>query len=231
MDAGTGVAERAPGFDLLAPGARHRYGAVFALTLVLLVFEILAPAEAWARATVLALQGAALVVVLATSRDRRSVRRARVIATAAGGGALVLLVAAGVLGRPATFALSGALSAAIAVMLMVGAGRLVARHGVTLEVVAGALAIYLLLGLLFSWVVLLMAELQSGPYFAGGQAATAGSTVYFSFTVLTTTGFGDYVAATSAGRAIAVVEMLLGQIYLVTVIGVLVGGFTRGRRA
>ena len=51
--------------------------------------------------------------------------------------------------------------------------------------------------------------------------------VYFSFTVLTTTGFGDLTAATPAGRALAVVEMLVGQLYLVTVIGVVMGSFGR----
>ena len=54
--------------------------------------------------------------------------------------------------------------------------------------------------------------------------------MYFSFTVLTTTGFGDYTAATSVGRALAVVEMLLGQLYLVTIIGVLVGNLAGRRR-
>jgi hypothetical protein len=49
--------------------------------------------------------------------------------------------------------------------------------------------------------------------------------VYYSFTVLTTTGFGDLTAATPVGQALSVVEMLIGQIYLVTVIGVLVGNF------
>jgi hypothetical protein len=51
--------------------------------------------------------------------------------------------------------------------------------------------------------------------------------VYFSFTVPTTTGFGDFTAATSLGHALAVMEMLLGQIYLVTVIGILVGNLAR----
>ncbi len=54
--------------------------------------------------------------------------------------------------------------------------------------------------------------------------------MYFSFAVLTTTGFGDLTAATHVGRSLAVVEMLLGQLYLVTVIGVLVGNFA-GRRS
>ena len=47
--------------------------------------------------------------------------------------------------------------------------------------------------------------------------------VYYSVAVLTTTGFGDLTARTAPGRAMAVVEMLLGQLYLVTVIATLVG--------
>ncbi len=49
--------------------------------------------------------------------------------------------------------------------------------------------------------------------------------------MLTTTGFGDLSAATHLGRALAVVEMLVGQIYLVTVIGVLVGNFAGRQRS
>ena len=47
--------------------------------------------------------------------------------------------------------------------------------------------------------------------------------MYYSFTVLTTTGFGDLTAAHGVGRALAVLEMLMGQIYLVTVISILIG--------
>ena len=47
--------------------------------------------------------------------------------------------------------------------------------------------------------------------------------MYYSFTVLTTTGFGDLTAAHGLGRALAVVEMLVGQLYLVTVISILIG--------
>jgi len=47
---------------------------------------------------------------------------------------------------------------------------------------------------------------------------------------LTTTGFGDYTPATAVGHALAVLEMLSGQLYLVTVIGVLVGNFVARRR-
>jgi hypothetical protein len=52
-----------------------------------------------------------------------------------------------------------------------------------------------------------------------------GDRLYFSFAVLTTTGFGDFSPATPTGHALAVIEMLTGQLYLVTAIGLLIGNF------
>ena len=94
----------------------------------------------------------------------------------------------------------------------------------------GALAVYVLVGLTFGFVIGAIATGVSTPYFASGTDATQNARVYFSFTTLTTTGFGDYTAATRGGRALAVLEMLLGQLYLVTVIALLVGNLRRQRR-
>ena len=99
----------------------------------------------------------------------------------------------------------------------------------TVQAVTGSLAIYLLVGLLFAWIVGFVAHLDPDPFFANGSDATSSSRVYYSFTVLTTTGFGDYVAASPVGHALAVMEMLVGQLYLVTVIGVVIGSFGRRR--
>ena len=104
-------------------------------------------------------------------------------------------------------------------------------RGVTLQVVMGALTIYVMTGLIFAWVVSLVAEIGDAAYFAQGGDATQGDRVYYSFTVLTTTGFGDYTAATPVGHALAVVEMLVGQLYLVTVIGVIVGDLASRSRS
>jgi hypothetical protein len=112
--------------------------------------------------------------------------------------------------------------------LVAGVARLVLARGVTLQAVLGAVAIYLLLGVFFTYLVGAAAKLGDGNYFVHGTDGTFSEYVYFSFTVLTTTGFGDLSAATSAGRAIAVAEMLVGQLYLVTVISVLVSHL-RGR--
>ncbi len=119
----------------------------------------------------------------------------------------------------------------IAAALLRGMLRLIREHGVTVQAVAGALAIYLLVGLLFAWAIGFVIAVDSAPYFAQGKEVSDGARVYFSFTVLTTTGFGDYSAATSTGQALAVVEMLVGQLYLVTVIGILVGNFARRERS
>ena len=104
-----------------------------------------------------------------------------------------------------------------------GVIRLLRDRGVTVQAVAGALAIYLSVGLVFAWVIGILSHFGSTRYFAQGTDGTEGDWVYFSFTVLTTTGFGDFSPATGAGHAVAVVEMLVGQLYLVTVLGLMVG--------
>ena len=211
--------------------AEFRYGAVFLLMLALLVFVIVAPAGDATRAGVLALEGASLLVVVATSRERRAVRNARVRVLAVVAVLVVAGVAFGLFPLPVVLATNSVLTVGILVTLVGGLLRLVRLHGVTLQVVAGALTIYVMTGLIFAWVVSLVAEIGDSAYFAQGGDASQGERVYYSFTVLTTTGFGDLTAVTPVGHALAVVEMLVGQLYLVTVIGVIVGDFAGRSRA
>ncbi|MGO9496862.1 MAG: ion channel [Solirubrobacteraceae bacterium] len=110
-------------------------------------------------------------------------------------------------------------------MIVGGLLRLLREHGVTVQAVAGALAVYLSVGLLFGWIIGFVTHVDSTLYFAQHTDGTEGDRVYFSFTVLTTTGFGDFSPATAFGHALAVIEMLTGQLYLVTVIGLLIGNF------
>jgi hypothetical protein len=211
--------------------AEFRYGAVFLLMVALLVFVIIAPAGDVTRAVVLALEGAALLVVVATSRERRAVRNARVRVLAVIAALVVAGVAVGAVPLPVVLATNSILTVGILLTLVGGLLRLVRLHGVTLQVVAGALTIYVLTGLIFAWVVSLVANVGDAAFFAQGGDASQGDRVYYSFTVLTTTGFGDLTAVTPVGHALAVVEMLVGQLYLVTVIGVIVGDFAGRSRA
>ena len=208
---------------------QNRYGFVFTLVLALALFEITAPAADWSRAVAVLLAAAALGVAVATSRAPNRVRHARVRLIGAVAAVLIAGIATGAFGRPLTFAVVTVLVASIPVALGGGLLRLNKEAGVTLQVVAGALAMYLLIGLLFASVIEFVAAVQTGHFFKQGNVTT-GEQVYYSFTVMTTTGFGDYTAATPIGHALAVLEMLTGQLYLVTVIGVIVGNFVgRGR--
>jgi hypothetical protein len=192
------------------------------------VLEVLSPDAHWSRAAGIALGSAALGVSVATSRERAEVRRARTFMV--GGVALVLVIAiwAGVLSDALTFVVGSLIVAAIPIALGGGLLRLINNEGVTVQAVAGALAIYLLIGMLFASAIGFVTAVDSSPYFAQGHVDN-GDVVYYSFTVMTTTGFGDYTAAQPAGHALAVLEMLTGQLYLVTVIGILIGNFV-GRR-
>jgi hypothetical protein len=211
----------------MRPGGNHRYGAVLLLTVAMATFTLSAPDAAGVRVLELAVAGAALMAAMLTSGARRAVRRATLWAL---GFALVVAAAAAVGGaRPGVLALAGtaAVTAATIAVILGGLVRLVRQSGVVLQAVFGALAIYLLLGLTFGFLIGAFASGVAGDYFAQGTDGVQSQRVYYSYTTLTTTGFGDLTARTPPGRALAVLEMLIGQLYLVTVIALLVGNLSR----
>ncbi|HEX4804270.1 MAG TPA: ion channel [Conexibacter sp.] len=219
----------APPDSTLEPRASHRYGIVLAVALAAVVFMIVAPEAPWSRAVGLAFAGGLLLAAIATSRGNQRLLESASLATIAVTAAIVLLVAFGAVSLGVGTALSAVLVLATLVQLVRGLLVLLRVRGVTVQAVAGALAVYLLLGIVFSFVITSMARFGSGPYFAQGTDGTESQRVYFSFTTLTTTGFGDLAPAQRGGRAVAVLEMLTGQIYLVTVISLLVGNLRRAR--
>jgi Ion channel len=93
---------------------------------------------------------------------------------------------------------------------------------VTYETVLGALCAYVLLGLLFAFLFLAVADLRGGPFFAQPGQHAQSEYVYFSFVALTTLGFGDLSPTEGLPQALTVVEALLGNIFLVTLVARLV---------
>jgi len=219
----------APSERALELEGTHRYGIVLGVALATVLFLIIAPESSWSRAIGLLLSGGMLLTVIVTSRGNVELRvRAGVLLTIA---TLVVVAAIGFewIGPGVGAALSAALVLVTLVQLVRGLLVLLRVGGVTVQAVAGALAVYLLVGIVFSFVISAMARLGSGPYFAQGIDGSESQRVYFSFTSMTTTGYGDLSPATRGGRAVAVLEMLTGQIYLVTVISLLVGNLRRRR--
>ena len=97
------------------------------------------------------------------------------------------------------------------------------QNEVNAQSVLGAICVYLLLGLLFTQIYGVVAVLGDGPLFV--QAAgdgTASLRLYFSYVTLATLGYGDLTPAATVGHTLAVGEALVGQLYLVTVVAVIV---------
>lgn len=120
-----------------------------------------------------------------------------------------------------------------ALMLLFGVvlilGRVFTQPQVTLQSIFGAVSAYMIIGLMFAAIYLAMSKFGSGNFFADGEKSDIKTFQYFSFTTLTTLGYGDYTAAGSGGQAVAVIEALLGQVFLATLVARLVAAF-RGPR-
>ena len=107
-------------------------------------------------------------------------------------------------------------------------GRLLMRPKITLDTVAASLAGYLQIGLLFAAIYSLVSQLQSEPFFAkGSDLLSTFDFQYFSFITLTTVGYGDLTPGTNAGRSLAMLEAVIGQVFLVTIVAVVVGNIGR----
>ncbi len=221
------------GSSAAARSSQHRYGVVLALTILAVLFSIVAPETSAGRAVSVLLQGAMLFGVIVTAREGGRNPLPRSLAATLTVIALFALAAlVGLSVVPRWVGAAGSALAVLAVLLVLTRGvvRLVRDRGVTLQAVAGALTSYLLIGLLFALVVRVIVGLSPHPYFeqVSNAAVTQSQQIYFSFTTLTTTGYGDLTPVLNLGRALSVLEMLFGQIYLVTVIGLLIGNLRRG---
>jgi hypothetical protein len=128
---------------------------------------------------------------------------------------------------PASPELSLRLARLVGLSIPVRIARDVARSPrITLDTVAAGLCVYLLLGLAFGYAHVLVSGWLPGAY---STALTDQDAMYLSFVTLTTVGFGDVVPRLGPARAVTIVEGVMGQLYLVSVIAVLVGNLGRER--
>jgi hypothetical protein len=175
--------------------------------------------------------GLALVIALRLrTRGEGWLRLTGVLAAAT----LVASIVAAALGADRlTVALTAVAVLLVCVGVTVAIGRvLLRRPAADLQTVLGALTIYLLLALLFSALHQFFAAALGQPYVNGiSHAADTAAYLYFSVITLTTVGLGDLTPACPAARAVTMAEALVGQLYLVAVVGTVVGNWARPRRA
>jgi len=103
------------------------------------------------------------------------------------------------------------------------------RSDVTIDTIAGAACAYALLALVWCQLYLILEVVRPGSFdipthwrtVAAGDPAPA--LLYFSFTTLTTVGYGDITPQWAGAAGLAAAEAVVGQLYLAITIARLVG--------
>lgn len=212
-------------------GVEDRYGFVFVL--LLLNYSLSAFITTFlGRLIALGLYLVTLVVALRAARFSRTTARGLLGAVVMAGVLVALLARATSVGAAHAHGLVASLTAVLTLMTLAIVVVRVLRHRVIkLQTIFGALSAYLLIGFMFTALYSATTNWSSAPFFLGGEAESSANLQYFSFVTLTTTGYGDLTAASASGRALAVMEALLGQIFLVTLVARLVSVFGTTREA
>jgi hypothetical protein len=100
---------------------------------------------------------------------------------------------------------------------------------ITASTVYAVLAVYLLVGNAFAYFDQGIASATGTPFFTGRTTVAPFDYLYFSFITISTVGYGDFTPATRIGQVLAATEAVIGQLYLVSVVGLVVGNFGRLR--
>jgi len=206
------------------PPGPGRYGALLILLIASYLLSAFITAH-WIEAVQVVLFTVAVLLALRNSAiPRRAVR---------------LVLGAAIIGMPVMFALSfstatGDVGSGIAdgwtALVLLAAAVLIVRRvltfgTVTLQSIYGALSAYLVVGLMFAAIFAAIYHLSGDQFFVAGEKASTQHFQYFSFTTLTTLGYGDFTARYSSGQAVAVLEALTGQVFLATLVARLVAAF------
>ena len=204
------------------------YGSVLLLILFTYGFSVGVTAS-WAASLVITVQIATVWAVLHVSRARRSVRRIASVLL------LISALAAAInlfVGKETTG--EGAVALMSAVLYLIApfsiTRSLLYRRAVDVQTVLGAIDIYLLVGMLFAFVYRFLGVVQPSLFFGLNGDGNFPKDLFFSFTTLTTTGYGNLVPAGNPGQTFAVAEMLVGQLFLVTAVAKVISAFQPLRR-
>ena len=200
--------------------ASDAFGLVLLLVVTTYVLASLLSNRGWAAVLLTIVTGATSVVALISSHARPIlVRRALALAVLATALAFVSAAFGGRLGlNAASFVEIALLAVAMAAVLR----RVVTSDTVSFRTILGAISVYIALGILFTWTYGAIDRIEGGGFFGAGVAARGSDFLFFSYTTLTTTGYGDLVPASQVGRMVSGLEMMLGQIFLVTLVAGLV---------
>jgi hypothetical protein len=207
-----------------------RYGLLLLATVASVAVQGVAKPGGVQQVIVTALAGLTLVLAFRAGDVAPRMRVAVTVLAAAGLAVAIVRATGGGVGVGAARTVNAALVALGPPAVAIGLLReLRATQEVRLEAVFGVLCLYVLIGMAFGFAYGAIDGFGGDPFFTNGEPATVAHCLYFSLTTLATVGYGDFVARTDLGHTLSVSEALIGQIYLVTVVSLIVSNLRRPR--
>ncbi len=203
-----------------AERVRDAFGLVLLLVLITYVLTSLLANRGWSAVVLTVATSLTSVVALTSSHAGVRLVRGAVVLSAA---TIALAAVAAATDDHAWLNVASVvqitlLTAAMAAFLH----RVVTTAEVGSRTILGAISIYTVLGILFTYLFGTIDRIQSDPFFEGIADPAGSDFLFFSYTTLTTTGYGDLVPGGQPGRMLAGLEMMIGQIFLVTLVAGLV---------
>lgn len=197
--------------------------------LVLIEFAFPVWMQASGRGTLVALLLS--LVVIAGLRPLYPSRRLFVVSVAlAVLGLVVQLVGQTAMQREMLLVHSALVLAGLAILIVVIVGHVLRVERVDADKLVGAVCAYLLLALIWCVAYMGVETLQSGSFrldpgasAGNGENALFAPLLYFSFTTLTTLGYGDVLPLTPIARTLATAEAVAGVLFVAVLISRLVG--------
>jgi hypothetical protein len=203
-----------------AERVRDEFGLVLVLVLLTYVLTSLLSNRGWSAVVLTIATSATSIVALTSSHARPRLVRTAVWLSAL---TIALAVIAAVSDKHTFLNLASAVQISL---LAVAMGAVLLRVVTAAEVgsrtILGAISVYTVLGILFTFLYGTIERIQDGAFFEGVHQPSGGDFLFFSYTTLTTTGYGNLVPGGQPGRMIAGLEMMIGQVFLVTLVAGLV---------
>jgi Ion channel len=203
-------------------GPTGRYGLLLLLLVVTYLLSASGLASVASYLQIVLFFGVVLLVLRTSGASRRTLMLAALVTLAGSVGAIAAALTHTRGGVGAADIWKGLILLFTAVLIV---QRVLSKPTVTVQSIYGALSAYLIIGLMYAAYYGAIQHLGTADFFTHRQPANTQTFQYFSFTTLTTLGYGDFTAAGNPGRALAVIEALTGQIFLATLVARLVAVF------
>jgi hypothetical protein len=196
------------------------FGLVFILVLLTYVLASLLSNRGWSAVVLTVATSATSVVALTSSHARAGLVRAAIWLS---GLTIALAIAGAIFGGNSWLNLASVVQVSLLAVAMLSVlRRVVTAPEVGFRTILGAVSVYTVLGILFTFAYGAIDRMQAGAFFEGVPHPQSSDFLFFSYTTLTTTGYGNLVAGGQPGRMISGLEMMIGQIFLVTLVAGLV---------